>query len=99
MGSGFAKRKKQMAQFQKQIAKMQEDMQNKEVHGRGGHQLVQVVLSGDKTLKKISIDPTCVDPEDVQGLEDLIYAAFQDAYKQLEESAPVQPDLDNFLLS
>ncbi|MCB1106916.1 MAG: YbaB/EbfC family nucleoid-associated protein [Chlamydiia bacterium] len=88
MGSGYSKMKKQAKQFQEQLAKMQEDMQNLEVVGSAGNGLVEVTLSGEKMVKKISIKPECVDPEDVEGLQDLLLVAFNDASKKIEENTP-----------
>lgn len=88
MGSGFSKMKKQAKQFQEQMAKMQEDMQKLEVVGSAGNGLVELTLSGDKDIKKVSIKPECVDPDDIEGLQDLIIAAFADGAKQIEEKSP-----------
>ena len=85
MGSGFSKQKKQMKQMQDQFAKMQEEMESTIVEGSAGNGLITVKLNGSKMLKEIVIKPECVDPEDVEGLQDLIQAAFVDAAKQLEE--------------
>ena len=88
MGSGFSKMKKQAKQFQDQLAQMQEDMQKLEVTGTAGNGLVEITLSGEKEVKKLSINPECVDPEDVEGLQDLIIVAFNDAVKKVEEQSP-----------
>lgn len=88
MGSGFSKMKKQAKQFQDQIAKMQEEMQNMEVVGSAGNNLVQVTLSGEKELKKITINPECVDTEDIEGLQDLIIVAFNDAASKIQDNSP-----------
>lgn len=90
MGSGYSKMKKQAQKFQEQMEKMQEDMEKIEVKGSAGGGLVQVVLSGEGDLKKISINPECVDIEDIEGLEDLIQAAFQEARKQIQEQSATQ---------
>ncbi len=89
MGSGFSKMKKQRRQLEDQFAKMQEEMQNTEYKGVSGNGLVEVVLGGDKNLKSITIKPECVDPKDVEGLQDLISAAFSDAAKILDEQSPM----------
>ena len=83
MGSGFSKMKKQARAQEQQYEKMREDLKNTEATGTSGNGLVTVVLDGDKDLKQINIKPDCVDPSDVEGLQDLIKAAFQDAYKKL----------------
>lgn len=68
--------------MQDQLTKMQSHMENTELTGTSGNGLVTVLLSGDLELKQIKIKPECVDPEDVEGLQDLIKAAFQDAAKK-----------------
>jgi len=89
MGSGFSKMKKQRKMFEAQVAKMQEEMAETEHEGLAGNGLVKVILTGDKKIKSIKIKPECVDPEDVEGLEDLIFGAFQDAITKADESSPM----------
>ncbi len=89
MGSGFSKMKKQRKQLEDQFAKMQEEMQNTEYNGSAGNGLVQVVLNGEKNLKSITIKPECVDLQDLEGLQDLILAAFKDAEKTIEANSPM----------
>lgn len=79
MGSGFSKKKKQAKMLQEQFSKLQSELQNQEVTGTSGNGLVTVSMTGDGDLKQIKIKPECVDPEDVEGLEVLIKAAFLDA--------------------
>jgi len=87
MGSGFSKMQKQAREMQKQLQKMQEDMKNTLITGTSGNGLVTVVLTGEKKLTKISIKPECVDPKDIEGLEDLILAAFQNASEKADADA------------
>lgn len=86
MGSGFSKKKKQAKQFQQQLASMQENIAKTEVVGTSGNGLVSITLNGEQAIVKVKIKPECVDPEDVEGLEDLIVAAHQDATKKLQAS-------------
>ena len=79
MGSGFSKMKKQQKAMHAQMAEMKEAMDHKEIVGCSEGNLVKVTLTGTKAFKKISIDPSCVDPEDIEGLQDLISSAFKDA--------------------
>jgi DNA-binding YbaB/EbfC family protein len=91
MGTGFLRQKKQAKQMQSQMAKLQQtlsqEMEIAEVEGVSGQNLVKVTLSGTGELKRIKIQPECVDPEDVEGLETLIKQAFQEAHKKVEELA------------
>jgi nucleoid-associated protein EbfC len=87
MGTGFAKKKKKARDMQEQISKMQSNIQNLEVIGTSGNGLVSITLNGDHEMKQIKIKPDCVDPEDVEGLQDLIKAAYQDAFNKLKEDS------------
>lgn len=88
MGSGFSKMKKQARQMEQQFEKMREDLQKTEMEGRSGNGLVCVVVNGEKELKKITIKPECVDPSDIEGLQDLIKAALEDAYQKVAQNSP-----------
>lgn len=88
MGKGFQKKKKQARQMQEQFAQMQEKMQDIEAEGQAGNGLVTIVLNGDFEVKKISIKPDCVDPDDVDGLETLIKAAHKDAMEKVRKEMP-----------
>ncbi len=83
MGSGFAKMKKQAKLFEAQYEKMQEELRNLEATGSAGNGLVTIVLNGEHQMKSIQIKPTCIDPSDPEGLQDLIIAAHADACKQV----------------
>lgn len=96
MGTGFSKKKKEMRQFQQQFQQMQTDMQAAECIGTAGNGLVTITLSGDGNLKKIKIKPECVDPEDVEGLEVLIKAAFEDGQNKIKEKTKSLPGLPGF---
>jgi len=87
MGSGFSKKRKQAKAMQEQFMKMQEQLKELEATGEAGGGLVSVTLNGEHELKKIRIKPDCVDPEDVEGLEDLILAAHKDALEKLQKNS------------
>lgn len=97
MGSGFSKMKKQARMMQEQYAKMQEEMENKRVTGEAGNGLVTITLDGNRAMKEIKIKPECVDPEDIEGLEDLIQAAYENASSQLENNS--EGDLSGLMSS
>lgn len=86
MGSGFAKMKKQARLMEEQYEKMREQMKTTVIEGSSGNGLVTVILNGDKELQEVRIKPECVDPNDLEGLQDLIKAACEDAYKKIEAS-------------
>jgi DNA-binding YbaB/EbfC family protein len=58
---------------------MQNELAELVVEGRSGGGMVTVALSGKGEMKSIKIDPSLVNPSEVEILEDLILAAFNDA--------------------
>jgi len=74
MGTGFAKKKKQAKMLQQQFSQIQYQIQSSEATGSAGNGLVTIVLSGEHELKQIKIKPECVDPEDVEGLQEQMCA-------------------------
>jgi len=96
MGSGLAKIKKQARQMEAQMGLLKAKLQVESIEGQGGNGLVTVILDGEYKLKSIKIKPECVDPSDIEGLEDLIIAAFQDAAKKAEESNNLANPFEGF---
>jgi DNA-binding YbaB/EbfC family protein len=88
MGSGFSKMKKQAKLMEQQLETMRNEMKNKSVIGTSGNGLVTVTLNGEKELQHIAIKPECVDLQDLEGLQDLIKAACEDAYLKLDADSP-----------
>ena len=60
---------KQAQQMQAQMAKMQEELEEKTVEATAGGGVVKVVVNGKQEFLDIKIDPEAVDPEDVEMLE------------------------------
>jgi DNA-binding YbaB/EbfC family protein len=83
MGSGYSKMKKQARLMEQQLETMRNEMKTKQTTGSSGNGLVTVVLNGEKELLEIKIKPECVDVNDLEGLQDLIKAACDDAYSKL----------------
>ena len=87
MGSGYAKRKKEAKLMQQKFKEMQEKLKDEKAVGTAGNGLVTVTLNGENEMTEIKIKPECVDLEDIEGLQDLIRAAYNAAAKKLEESS------------
>ena len=52
--------------------------------GTAGGEKVKVILGGDHKIYGVEIDPSVIDPEDAEGLSDLVMAAFNQAADELE---------------
>ncbi len=81
-----------MQQLMRQAQKMQADMQEAqaqlaetEVVGTAGGGMVEVTMTCDRKLTGIKIAKEAVDPDDVEMLQDLILAGFNEAMEGVEE--------------
>jgi len=96
-----------MSALLKQAQKMQEDMQKsqelleqQEVEGTSGGGMVKVRMNGKKKIISVKINPSVIDPEDAEGLEDLILAAVNQATDEADklsndEMTKIVPKLPN----
>lgn len=75
---------KQAQQMQQKMAEMQSKMDAMEITGAAGAGLVQITITGKSEMRALKIDPSLVDPQEVEVLEDLIIAAFNDAKAKQE---------------
>lgn len=71
-------------EMQDKMQSMQAELENIEVEGGAGAGMVTVTLSGKGVMKRLSIDPSLINPDDVEMLEDLILAAHNDAKAKSE---------------
>src|SRR5215472_6398417 len=78
---------KQAQQMQQKMTELQAHLETVEMTGVAGGGMVQLTLNGKGDLKKIKLDKTLVDPEEVEVLEDLIVAAFHDARRKVSAHA------------
>jgi len=72
-------------QMQTRMAEMQEQLENETVTAQAGGGIVEVETNGKGQVRKVKIDPSVVDPEDVEMLEDLIAAAASEAFRRAVE--------------
>lgn len=85
MGSGYAKRKKEAKAMEQQFLEMESALEQKRYVGQAGNGLVSITINGKGDVISVKVQPTCLDPEDPEVIEDLIRSAFQDAKKQMNE--------------
>lgn len=78
---------KQAQKMQQQMLAAQEELANSEVEGAAGGGLVKAKVNGSGDLISLTIDPSIVDPEDVETLTDLVVAAVRDAGRAAQELA------------
>ena len=83
-----------MQQLMRQAQKMQQDMQRaqEELHSQEfsatvGGGMVTAVVTGGNELKSLAISPDCVDPDDVEMLQDLVLSAVNEALRTASEAS------------
>ena len=77
MGMGNLQRMAQ--QMQQEMQRVEGELRDAQVDGSAGGGVVKAVVTGKQELVSITIDPSAVDPADVEMLQDLIIAAVNDA--------------------
>lgn len=81
----FQKMMKQAQQMQAKMAQVQEELKEETVEASAGGGMVKVVITGDMQVRSITIDPSAVDPEDVDLLQDMVTAAVNEAVRSAQE--------------
>ena len=76
---------KKVQKLQTEMQKMQEELKKRTIEVSAGGGAVKVVMNGEKQVQGLTIDPAAVDPEDVEMLQDLISAAFNEALKKVDD--------------
>ena len=75
---------KQAQEMQEKMQRLQEQLADTEISGASGGGMVTVTMNGKGEMRAVKIDPSLVDPNDDEVLEDLIVAAANDAKGKLE---------------
>ena len=76
---------KKVQKLKNEMKKMQEELKKKTVEVSAGGGAVKVVMNGEKEVQSLHIDPAAVDPEDVEMLQDLLSAAFNESVKKVDD--------------
>jgi nucleoid-associated protein EbfC len=80
---------KMVQQMQNRLMKIQQELAETTIEGTAGGGVVTVQVNGQREFLGIKIDPSAVDPDDVEMLEDLISAAVKDA---MDKAAAISED-------
>lgn len=77
---------KQAQQMQAKMTALQKELDAKEFESSTGGGMVKVKVNGKQELLSLEINPECVDPSDVEMLQDLIKGALNQAMKESSET-------------
>lgn len=83
----FSKILQQAQQMQGRLQQLQDELQNKTVTGTSGGGMVSVTADGKGQVRSVKLDPSVVNPSDIEMLEDLIAVAVADAQKKAADLA------------
>jgi DNA-binding YbaB/EbfC family protein len=83
MGMGNLQR--MAMQMQQEMLRVQSELAVTNVDGSAGGGVVKAVVTGKQELVSVTIDPSAVDPSDVEMLQDLVVAAVNDALRAAKE--------------
>lgn len=76
---------KQAQKVQERIAEVQRELINKKVEASSGGGMVTVTANGRQEILSVKIDPSVVNMQDVEMLEDLVLAAVNEALRKSQE--------------
>jgi hypothetical protein len=78
---------RQAQDVQKKMQKVQEEMATQEFEGASAGGMVKISITGAGLAKKILIDPSLINLDEKEILEDLLIAAFNDAKKKADDGS------------
>ncbi len=70
--------------MQEDITRVQEELEQKEFTKQVGGGAMELVMTGDKKLKSVTLKPEVVDPEDIEMLQDLIISGVNEIIQDIE---------------
>ena len=86
----FMKILQQAQEMQGRFQKIQDELQQTTVSGSAGGGMVAAEVSGTGQIKRVKIDPSVVNPADIEMLEDLVVVAISDAQQKAQAAAQEQ---------
>lgn len=77
---------KQAKAMQEKMESMQAELENLEVTGEAGAGMVRATMTAKGAVRQVKIDPSLLDPNDPEMVEDLVVAALNDAKRRADET-------------
>ncbi|MGB0453802.1 MAG: YbaB/EbfC family nucleoid-associated protein [Bacteriovoracaceae bacterium] len=85
MGKNMNHLLKQAQQMQQKISTLQKELESRELEVSSGGGMVKIKINGKQEILGFSLDKECVDPNDVEMLEELIKTAVNQAVKESQD--------------
>ena len=77
---------KQAQAMQQKLADAQAELETIEVEGNSGGGMVKVTMTAKGAMKAVSLDPSLLNPDEKEIVEDLLIAAVNDARGKAERA-------------
>lgn len=77
----------QLQGLQQEMLDVQEEIAEESFRATVGGGIVEAVVTGDRKVVELTIEPEVVDPDDVEMLQDLVIAAINKAMEQIDEAS------------
>lgn len=71
--------------MQEEITRVQDELEQKEFKKQVGGGAMEIVMTGDKKIKSVTLKPEAVDPNDIEMLQDLIISAVNETIQEIED--------------
>ncbi|MEX1221429.1 hypothetical protein SAMN06297229_1715 [Pseudidiomarina planktonica] len=84
---GMGNMMKQAQQMQERMQQAQEEVAKLEVTGEAGAGMVKVTMLGNHNVRRVTIDPSLLEDDDKEMIEDLVAAAINDAVRRVEQTS------------
>lgn len=85
MSKGMGQLMKQAQQMQQKMSTLQKELETRELETSSGGGMIKIKINGKQEILAVSINKECVDPSDVEMLEELVKTAVNQAVKESQD--------------
>lgn len=76
---------KQAQQMQQKMSTLQKELETREIETSSGGGMIKIKMNGKQEILEFKLDPECVDPSDIETLEELVMTAVNQAVKESQD--------------
>ena len=76
---------KQAQQMQLKVSALQKELESREIEVSSGGGVLKLTVNGKQEIIKLKIDPECVDPSDIEMLEEIVKTGVNQAVKESQD--------------
>lgn len=76
---------RQAQQMQQKMATLQKELEAREIETSSGGGMIKIKINGKQEILEFKINPECVDPDDVETLEELVMTAVNQVVNESQE--------------